>query len=120
NDPLKEGAYGNVHGSDRLGSALVVVQIALGLVLLSGAGLLMAAFVHVTRRDPGFQPERLLTFNIGVPDSQYPRVEFYSQLLGRLGELPGARSAALAMPLPLTGSSMRVRFDIAERPAPRS
>jgi len=123
NDPLKESAYGNVHGASRVGSALVVVQVALGLMLLSGASLLMAGFVHVTRRDPGFRPEKLLTFNIGVPGAQYPRtrqLEFYSQLLERLGTLPGARSAALAMPLPLTGSSMTVGFDIADRPAPRS
>jgi len=122
NDPLKEGAYGNGHGPGRLGSALVVAQIALGLMLLSGAGLLMAGFVHVTRRDPGFQPERLLTFSIGVPGSQYPRarqLEFYNQLLERLARVPSAR-AALAMPLPLTGSSMTVGFDIAERPAPPS
>jgi putative ABC transport system permease protein len=123
NDPLKEGAYGNVHGPDRLGSALVVVQIALGLMLLSGAGLLMAGFVHLTRQDPGFEPERLLTFSVGVPGSQYPRIrqlEFYTQLLERLANVPGARSAAVAMPLPLTGNSMTVRFDIAERPAPPS
>jgi putative ABC transport system permease protein len=122
NDPLKEGAYGNVHGPGRLGNALVVVQIALGLMLLSGAGLLMTGFVHLTRRDPGFQPERLLTFSIGVPGSQHPgarQLDFYNQLLERLAGVPGTR-AALAMPLPLTGSSMTVRFDIAERPAPPS
>jgi putative ABC transport system permease protein len=122
NDPLKERAYGNAHGATRVGSALVVVQVALGLMLLSGASLLMAGFVHVTRRDPGFQPERLLTFSIGVPESQYPRarqLEFYRQLLERLDRVPDAR-AALAMPLPLTGSSMTVGFDIADRPAPRS
>jgi predicted permease len=90
-------------------------------MLLSGAALLMAGFVHLMRRDPGFQPERLLTFSVGVPDSQYRRarqLEFYDQLLERLGNLPGARSAALGMPLPLTGSSMTVAFNIAERPAP--
>ena len=119
NDPLKEGAYGNVHGQGRLGSALVVAQIALGLMLLSGAALLMAGFVHVMRRDPGFQPDRLLTFNIGIPSSDYSRarqLEFYDEVLERLGHLPGARSAGLAMPLPLTGSSMTVGFDIPGRP----
>jgi putative ABC transport system permease protein len=120
-DPLKEGAYANAHGPDRLGSALVVVQVALGLMLVIGAGLLMAAFVHVTRRDPGFEPERLLTFNIGVPGAEYPRarqIGLYAQLLERVGNLPGASSAALAMPLPLTGSSMTMAFNIAERPSP--
>jgi putative ABC transport system permease protein len=122
-DPLKEGAFGNVHGPGRLGSALVVGQIALALMLLSGAALLMAGFVHLTRRDPGFQPERLLTFSVGIAGPEYPRsrqLQFYEQLLDRLGTLPDVRSAALAMPLPLTGSSMTVGFDIAGRPVPRS
>jgi len=119
NDPLKEGAYGNAHGLGWLGSTLVVAQIALGLLLVSGAVLLMAGFVRLTQRDPGFQPERLLTLSVGMPSSEYPRtrqLEFYDQVLDRLGQLPGARSAALAMPLPLTGSSMTVGFDIAGRP----
>ncbi|HEY7058177.1 MAG TPA: ABC transporter permease, partial [Vicinamibacterales bacterium] len=123
NDPLKEGAHGTIRGPGRLGSTFVVVQIALGLVLLSGASLLMAAFVHVTRRDPGFQPERLLTFNIGLAGREYAgprRFEFYDQLLERLEQVPGVRSAALAMPLPLAGSSMSVGFDIDGRPTPRS
>lgn len=83
----------------------------------------MAGFVHLVNRDPGFQPKRLLTFNIGMPASDYPRLrqlEFYDQLLELLGHLPGARSAALAMPLPLTGSSMTVGFDIDGRTAPPS
>lgn len=123
NDPLKESAYGNVQGLGRFGSVLVVVQIALGLMLLSGAGLLMAGFVEMTHRDPGLQPKELLAFNVGIPGSEYSgqrQLAFYDQLLDRLTHLPGARAAALAMPLPLTGSSMRVRFDIAGRPAPPS
>jgi putative ABC transport system permease protein len=121
NDPLKQAAYGNARGPGQLGNALVVVQVALGLTLVSGATILMAGFVHLTTDDPGFDPKRLLTFSISVPDSQYPRarqVGFYDQLIERLGRLPGAHSAALGMPLPLTGSSMRVRFDIPGRLVP--
>ena len=122
-DPLKDGAFGTVRGPGGLGSALVVGQIALGLMLLCGAALLMAGFVHLTRRDPGFQPDRLLTFSVGIAGQEYPRarqIQFYDQVLDRIGSLQGVRSAALAMPLPLTGSSMTVGFDIAGRPAPRS
>jgi putative ABC transport system permease protein len=123
NSPLKEGAYANVKGRDRLGGAFVVAQVALGLTLLTGAGLLTAGFVHVTRQHPGFQPEQLLTFAIAVPESRYAgarQVDLYGQLLERLADVPDARSAALAMPLPLTGSSMSVGFDIEGRPAPPS
>ena len=122
-NPLKEGSLATVHGPDRLAGALVVVQIALGLMLVTGAGLFTAGFMRVTRRDPGFEPERLLTFKIGAPDSHDPRarqVDFYAQLLERLGTVPGAQSGALAMPLPLTGSSMSMAFDITDRPAPPS
>jgi len=88
-------------------------------MLVSSAGLLTASFVHLTQRDPGFQPERLLTFNVSLPTSDYPRsrqLEFHERLLKELGRLPGAMSAALAMPLPLTGVSMTVAFNLEQRP----
>jgi hypothetical protein len=47
----------------------VVFQIALGLVLLSGAGLLTSGFVHLLRRDVGFRPDGLLSFAVALPES---------------------------------------------------
>jgi putative ABC transport system permease protein len=119
--PLKEGSRGATDRSDGLRSGLVVAQIALGLVLLSSAGLLAASFVHLMRRDLGFRPERLLAFSVSLANAEYPRprqLEFHARLLEALDSLPDAVSAALAMPLPLTGSSMTVSFNIQERPAP--
>jgi putative ABC transport system permease protein len=121
NAPLKEASRTSAEGSDRLRSALVVAQVALGLVLLSGASLLIASFLHLMRRDIGFRPERLLTFNVSVPPAEYSRprqLQFHAQLLENLRSLPGITSAALGMPLPLTGSQMSVSFNIQERPAP--
>jgi putative ABC transport system permease protein len=118
--PLKEGSRTSTDKSDRLRGALVVMQIALGLVLLSGASLLIASFLHLMRRDLGFQPERVLTFSVTPPDKDYPRerrLDFHARLLERLNSLPGASSSTLAMPLPLTGSQMTVSFNIQERPA---
>ena len=118
--PLKEGSRGSVRGSDRLRNGLVVAQITLGLVLLSGAALLIASFLHLLRRDPGFQPEHVLTFSISVPEARYPdekQVEFSNRLLERLRTLPGVASVAEGMPLPLTGNQMAVSFGIEERPA---
>ncbi len=117
--PLKEGARSVSAGSGRLRSALVVVQISLGLVLLSGASLLAASFFHVLQRDLGLQPERILAFSANLPDKDYPReraLQLYSQLFERLKSLPGVSSAATAMPLPLTGDSMTISFKIEGRP----
>jgi putative ABC transport system permease protein len=118
--PLKEGSRGSVQGTDRLRSGLVVAQITLGLVLLSGAALLIASFLHLLHRDLGLQPEHVLTFSIRVPDARYPdekQVDFNNRLLDRLRTLPGVTSVAGGTPLPLTGSQMSVSFDIEERPA---
>jgi putative ABC transport system permease protein len=118
--PLKEGSRGSVQGQDRLRNGLVVAQITLGLVLLSGAGLLVASFLHLLHRDLGLQPERVLTFNISVPEARYSeekQAQFNNRLLDGLRALPGVTSVAEGVPLPLTGSQMTISFDIEEHPA---
>jgi putative ABC transport system permease protein len=120
-DALKEGSRTTTDGADVLRSALCVGQIALGLVLLSGASLLIASFLHLMRRDLGFQPRGLLAFSVNLPDRDYPRqrqADFYTRLLENLNSIPGVASAAAAMPLPLTGSQMTVSFNIQDRPEP--
>jgi putative ABC transport system permease protein len=118
--PLKEGTRGSIRGTNRLRNGLVVAQITLGLVLLSGAALLITSFMHLLHRDLGIRPEHVLTFSISVPEARYPeekQVEFNTRLLERLGTLPGVTSVAEGVPLPLTGNQMGVSFDIEERPA---
>jgi putative ABC transport system permease protein len=117
---LKEGARSIARGRDRLPSALVIAQITLGLVLLVAAGLLMAGFLHLTRRDPGFRTDHLLTFEIGLPETRYDasgQIAFSDRLLERLRAIPGVQAAAIGRPLPLEGRRMSVAFDIEERPA---
>jgi predicted permease len=118
---LKNGSRTSTPGSDRLRHGMCVAQVALGLVLVSGAGLLIGSFLHLVRRDLGFRPDGLLTFNINLPDKDYTRpkqFEFYARLLDQLRSLPGVASAAIAMPLPLTGNEMSVSFNIQQRPTP--
>jgi predicted permease len=108
---------------DRVRGALVVSQIAIGLVLLSSAGLLSAGFVYLMRRDLGFQPDHLLSFAVTVPGVTYDtdrQLRFTAQLLDRLRHLPGAVDAAAGMPLPLAGSQMTVSFNIIDRPSAAS
>ena len=92
----------------RLRYALVSAQTALSVILLIGAGLLARSFVEMRRIDLGFQPDRVLTFRIGLPAASYasaqPAIRFYRDLLGRLGALPGVQQAGAARILPLTNT----------------
>jgi putative ABC transport system permease protein len=118
---LKQGAANIARGHQPLRSALVVGQIALGLVLLAGAELLMVSFLNLVGRDPGFRADHVLTFDIGLSETRYTNaseISFCDRLLERLQAIPGVRAAATGMPLPLEGHQMSVSFDIEERPAP--
>ena len=120
-DALREGSRTATAGRNkhRLHTALVVVETALGLTLLVGAGLLIRTFSHVLSSEPGFQSQHLLTFRIGLPEKRYPsdhRVQFYEQLLPRLSSLPGVQAATAAFPLPLSGGDMSITFSIQGQP----
>ena len=105
---------------ERVRGALVVAQVSVGLILLCGASILAAGFLHLTQRDLGFRPEDLLTFRIELPGVRYStdrQIEFIDGLLERLTLVPGVTSATAGMPLPLTGNEMSISFNIEERPA---
>jgi len=117
---LKEETRGSTNRHDRVRGALVIAQVALGLVLVTGAGLLMASFLHLERGDLGLKPDHLLTYQFSLPGSQYKapqQVAFYDQLLERMRALPGVQSAAGVWPLPLGEDNVTVSFNIEERPA---
>ncbi len=106
---LGDGGRGGTSGRarHRVRRALVAAQVALALVLLTGAGLLVQSFLRLRQVDPGFQPERLLTARIELSQLRYATNEsaraFYRDLLERLRALPGVRQAAVARALPMTG-----------------
>ena len=116
---LKDSAHTMSTGHSRVRSILVVAQISLGLVLVSGAELLIASFLHLEHRDLGFQPSHLLTFSISVPNryNVAKQIALSDRLLQQLRTIPGVISAAFGMPLPLMGNQMTVSFDIEERRA---
>ena len=117
---LKEGGRSDTGGHGRLRSALVVGQVTLGIVLTSGAALLISSFVHESRVDEGFNPDRLLTYNFELPDSAYPktRPQFYRQYFEKLRALPGVVSAGGTNFLPMTDDLAMISFENAERPIP--
>lgn len=86
---------------------LAVAQIALALVLLIGSGLMMRSFWHLKNVDPGFEPENVLTFQLGLPESEYRSREraanFYQELIERIRGLPGVESVGAVSCLPLSG-----------------
>ena len=122
---LNDSGRGTSSGSHhRLRNTLVVVEVALALLLLTGAGLLLQSFARLSRVNPGVQPERLLTAAITLPNSAYPKPEnvalFQDQLLTRIRALPGVRGASTVFPLPLSGSNVTTSFDIEEHPKPEA
>ncbi len=106
NERLKEGgrgSSGSSHGR-RVRSVLIVVETALSLVLLTGAGLMLRSFDRLLKVDPGFQAERVLAVRVPMPTNLTQRPQqaaYYTRLLDRMQSMPGVNSAGLIMPLPL-------------------
>ena len=113
---LRDGGRGNAIGfrRNRLRSVLVVGEVALALVLLSGAGLLMRSFYHLQSMDPGFDPHDMLTFRTNLPAAKYKGDEaqaaFYSRALERIRSLPGVTAAGAAQIFPLAGDDYILSF----------
>jgi predicted permease len=106
---LVEGGRGGTAGGlrQRFRRGLVVGQIALALVLLTGSGLLVQSFLKVRGVDPGFDPEQLLTARLELSPVRYrtsdQRRAFFRELMARLEAIPGVQSAGAARALPMTG-----------------
>jgi len=122
---LREGSRGNALGfrRNRLRSVLVVGEVALALVLLSGAGLLMRSFYRLQSMDPGFDPHGMLTFRTNLPSAKYkgdePQAAFYRRALERIRALPGVSAAGAAQIFPLAGDDYILSFEqIGKPPVP--
>ncbi len=108
-ETLKDSSRGSSGGrhASRFRSALLVAEVALSLVLLVGAALLIDSFRRLQRVDPGFRPENITTFTLGLPPAQYPDTErqaqFFEQLIARLRTLPGVTQVAGVSGLPISG-----------------
>jgi putative ABC transport system permease protein len=98
-ETLREGGRGGTsgRGGQRLRRVIVVGQLALVVVLLTGAGLLLRTFVGLQRTALGFETRNVLALSIALPGAKYPqgpqRVAFFDGLLTRLRQIPGVESA---------------------------
>ena len=108
-ESLKDSSKGSSggFGSARIRNALVVVEVALSLVLLVGAGLLMGSVVALQRVDLGLNPDHILIARVPLPRGQYntaaAKQRFFEKLLPRLQSLPGVIAAAESTGLPIYG-----------------
>jgi len=112
-DALKagsRGAAGSGHAwRQRTNDALIVAQLALTMVLLSGAGLLTRSFVRLVRLDPGFDPTHVVVAELHLPAERYPtgaaRAAFVRDALQTVGSLPSVVGAAVSEGMPFGGSA---------------
>jgi predicted permease len=107
--PLHDSARGTTtsHRSQRTRQFLMAGQVALALVLLVASGLLFRSFVRLRAVDPGFDSASALTFQVGLPRSDYADreriVRTHQAILDRLSHLPGVTSASAVNCVPLSG-----------------
>jgi len=97
-------------GGVALRDALVVAEVALGLAVLTTAGLLARSFAALSAVDPGFRPDHALSFAVNLPRASYSdaaaRRRFFDRALAALAEIPGVGSAGLISSLPFGGSGI--------------
>jgi len=122
NTILKEGGRRG-GGSAREGGrkTLLVAQVGVSLVLLIGAGLMLRTVYQLTRVDPGFNAENLLTMRFLMSGRAYTveqQQAFYRECLERVSSLPGVRAAALTLSLPIDNSNWNSIFIVADKPVP--
>lgn len=104
----------------RLFDGLLVAEIALALMVVTGAGLMTRTMYKIAHVDPGFQSDDVLTMRLDVQDPKYNATKlesFRRDVLTNVKAIPGVESAALTLSLPLEGSSGGI-FIVGDQPAP--
>ena len=113
NEVLKEGGRGTAGGRRArwLSGTMVVVELALTIVLLVGAGLMIRSFLKIYSMDIGIRTESLMTMRMQLPDTKYKtpetRLAFYDRLAPRLAAIPGADAVAVTTSVPPFGAGSR-------------
>ena len=122
-DALKEGGRAGTAGRGaRTRNLLVVVETALALVLLVGAGLLVRSFAAVLHVDAGFDPSHTVTMKVTIPQATYKTADeqraFFDRLFARIDAIPGVQAAGGTSFLPLNGAGAATSFEIVGQPKP--
>jgi len=105
-------------GGSTLRNGVVIVEVTLSFILLVGSGLMFRSFLELQRIDPGFDPYRVLTFQVlgngGGGDSPEKRAVFIRQVEDRLKAIPGVESVTASSPFPLAGGWNPIRWGTEE------
>jgi putative ABC transport system permease protein len=121
-DALKEGGRTASAGrGTRTRSAFVVLEVALALVLLVGAGLLLRSFLRLLNVDPGFNPQQTVTMRVSLPSARYDNARsgrFFETLFDRIDGLPGVSAAGAISFLPLHGLGSATSYVVVGKPTP--
>jgi predicted permease len=117
NDTLKNGGKSaTAGGRQRAQSTLVVAEVALTVILLSAAGLMMRSLANTASADPGFEPSRVLAFDVSLPSATYEtgekRMTFWNQLRARVATVPGVEYAGEGMAIPFSGGGFGENFSL--------
>ena len=111
NDALKEGGRSDAAVGVQTRRLLIVCEVALSLVLLMGAGVMFQTLMALRNDDAGFDPNNVLTMEVGVPVTRYAtpaqRTAFFDTALQRIRALPGVESAGTIDSLPFVGGSVQ-------------
>ena len=123
-DALREGGRtGTATRGRRVRQVLVVLEMALALVLLVGAGLLVRSFATLTQINPGFDPSRTVTMKVTLPSANYrgdgQAIAFFDRFFDRVDAIPGVQAAGGVSFLPLNGLGAATSFFIEGREKPR-
>jgi predicted permease len=118
NDALKSNSRGVVGSRSILGKSLLVVQVAISLILLIGAGLFLRTLQNLRHVDVGFNPHNLVLFRVNPQLNRYDEKRtnaLYRDLLERLGTIPGVRTVSFSQPALLSGSVNSTSFFVQGR-----
>ena len=112
--PVPQSSQSFTHGRQSVRGVLVVAEVALAMVLLTGAGLMVKSFVRLRQVDTGFRTDNIITLTVDLPDATYSSSaamhRFHRGMLERLSVLPGAKSVAAVNWRPLGGMLIRGDF----------
>jgi len=120
-EALKSGGGHGVSGGRRarwISDAMIVLEVALALMLLAGAGLLIRSFASLSRVDPGYRQEGVVAMSLSLPPSRYAdselRRQFYRELVGRVRATPdiGGAGAVNRLPMSALGTDFEMPFTV--------
>jgi putative ABC transport system permease protein len=113
---MADGGRGSTGGREGLRAVLVVAELALSLVLLTGAGLLLKSFWRLQSVDPGFRPRNALAVTVDLPESRYRTAAqmraFHQSTLAKLASLPGVEAAGAVNWMPFGQNLIRGDFQL--------